>query len=168
MLYSCWPPSSQGIFPRSRQPVKIGHPDTHHDPSYFLHDFLKVAFLDIPLVLHSVYLRVYAKYHFLSTSSRKTLIIIQLDSSSLLALTIDSTYVDSQVINVPFFHAKLNYCWRMFRRCLIVARLASMNRSTQLERQICSFLSSWPDLIVLVMHFFQQMAVSSWDSVPAI
>jgi len=32
--------------------------------------------------------------------------ILQLDSSSHLALAIDSTYVDSQVTNVSLFHAK--------------------------------------------------------------
>ncbi len=60
----------------------------------------------------------------------------------------------------------------------MVAMLASMNRSTQLARQLCSVLSrapvaeperKYPALLLLgvveVMHFFQQMAVSSWDSV---
>lgn len=55
--------------------------------------------------------------------------------------------------------------------------LASMNRSTQLARQPCSVLSSAPlplpeerksplleVVAVEVMHFFQQIAVSSWDS----
>jgi hypothetical protein len=50
-----------------------------------------------------------------------------------------------------------------------------MKRSTQLARQVCSVLSSaeppplerpktLPPVVVLVTHFFQQIAVSSWVS----
>ncbi len=55
-----------------------------------------------------------------------------------------------------------------------------MKRSTHCARQVCSFLSSalllpeeeerkkplvvLPEVVVEVMHFFQQIAVSSWDS----
>jgi hypothetical protein len=54
----------------------------------------------------------------------------------------------------------------MLARCFMVARLASMKRSTQLARQVCSDLSSAAERIVLeVMHFFQQIEVSSWVSV---
>jgi hypothetical protein len=64
----------------------------------------------------------------------------------------------------------------MLARCFMVARLASMKRSTQLARQVCSVLSSaeppplerpktLPPVVVLVTHFFQQIAVSSWVSV---
>lgn len=46
----------------------------------------------------------------------------------------------------------------------MVAKLASMKRSTQLARHVCSPLSSALLLMLPVTHFFQQRPVSSWVS----
>lgn len=43
--------------------------------------------------------------------------------------------------------------------------LASMKRSTQFCMQGSSYLSSFPELILLVMHFLKQVSVREWIAV---
>lgn len=50
-------------------------------------------------------------------------------------------------------------------RCLSTVMLASMKRSTQFCMHGSSYLSSLPELILLVMHFLKHVSVRAWIAV---
>ena len=59
---------------------------------------------------------------------------------------------------------KIYFLLLSFSKWLAMTMLASMKRSTQSDMQVASVLSSWLDLMLEVMHFFQQESVRAWVS----